>query len=182
MKIKNLFVAVLAAVVGFPPAAVRFVKNIGRQTVLACNAFTPSVHRNSITKFTSAAITTRYLLGKFDSANLTNGVAVAGLGDRAFFVIADTAATATDLALTTPAPVNCLMLDSINETVPMVAAGAIAVGTVVYPVANGQVNSYVGLGSTGTNYPCGVVVANASAQAGDILEVMPTLGIASATV
>ena len=130
MKIKNLFVAVLAAVVGFPPAAVRFVKNIGRQTVLACNAFTPSVHRNSITKFTSAAITTRYLLGKFDSANLTNGVAVAGLGDRAFFVIADTAATATDLALTTPAPVNCLMLDSINETVPMVAAGAIAVGTV----------------------------------------------------
>jgi len=63
------------------------------------------------------------------------------------------------------------MLNVTDETVPMIAAGAIAVGAVVYPVANGQVNTYVGLGSTGSNYACGIVVGQPATQAGDIVEV-----------
>ena len=176
---KKLAIRLLEAVVGFPPAVVRAFKSVGQQVTLACNAFTPSIHKKNITKFTGVAIATRYLLGKSDGTQ--TGVTVCTLGDRALFVITDTASS-VDISLDNPSPVNCQMLAATDESVPMIAAGAIAVGTVVYPVANGQVNSYVGLGSSGSNYACGIVVANASAQAGDILEVMPLCEIQTSTV
>jgi len=175
---KNKFTMLLEAVVGFPPAVVRRIKNMGRDVVLACNAFTPSFHKGKITKTSSVAIATRYLLGKSDGTQ--NGVTVCTTGDRAIYVIEDTV-SATDLALLTPASVSALIIGVYDQTVPMIAAGAIAANTVVYPVANGQVNSYVGLGSTGTNYPVGITI-NASANAGDVLEVIPFISIASATV
>jgi hypothetical protein len=53
---------------------------------------------------------------------------------------------------------------------------------VIYPAPNGQVNTYVGLGSTGTNYPCGIVVAQPAAQQGDIVEVQAMLSVSSAAV
>ena len=176
---KNIIVMLIGALVGLPAAAVRWAKYHGRETVTAANAFTPSQHKNVITQFTKVTIATRYLLGKSDGTQ--TGVLVAGLGDRAMFVIKDTTAT-LDLSLDNPTPVSCIMLGVTDETVPMIAAGPIAVGTIVYPVANGQVNSYVGLGSTGSNYPCGIVVANASVQAGDIVEVMSTVEYQIATV
>ena len=176
---KKQLIRLLEAVVGFPPACVRALQNVGRQVTLACNAFTPSVHKKNITKFTGTAIATRYLLAKSDGTQ--TGITICTTGDRALFSVTDTASS-TDISLTNPAPVNCQMLAATDESIPMIAAGAIAVGTVVYPVAAGQVNSYVGLGSTGSNYACGIVVANASLQAGDILEVMPLVEIQTSTV
>ena len=176
---KQKLIRLLEAVVGFPPACVRALKNVGQQVALACNAFAPSIHKKSITKFTGTAIATRYLLAKSDGT--ATGITICGAGDRALFSVTDTA-SATDISLTNPQAVACQMLSATDESVPMIAAGAIAVGQVVYPVANGQVNTYVGLGSSGSNYACGIVIANASAQAGDILEVMPLVEIQTSTV
>lgn len=178
-SIKNFLMVALTAIVGIPPNLVRAYK-YGRVTVaLACNAFTPSTHCKTITKFTAAAITTRYLLAKSDGT--ATGITICTSGDKAMFIVKDTASASADLSLTNPAPVACIMLGVTDETVPMIAARALAVGTVVYPGLLGQVDSYVGLGSTGTNYPVGVIVANASAQAGDIVEVMSVLEFQSAT-
>lgn len=177
---KKFFLKMLEAVVGFPPAIARTCRNLGTAFVVAANQFTPSVHCNTITKFTGVAIAVRYSLGKSDGT--PNGVVVCAAGDRAMFVIKDTTSTTQDLSLLNPTPVACIMLGVTNETVPMIAAGAIAVGSVVYPVANGQVNTYVGLGSSGSNFACGIVVASPSNQAGDFLEVMPLLEMQVSTV
>ena len=180
---KNKIHMLIYAAVGLPAAAVRWVRNIGRETVTACNAFTPAQHKNSKTQFSKVAITTRYLLGKFstNAADAAAGVVViTGQGDRALFIIADTVSS-TDLSYDgTYAPVECLMIGSINKTVPMIANAALTVGTVVYPDTGGTVNTYAGAGS-GTAYSCGVVVGQPSAQAGDIVEVEPLLSTAAST-
>lgn len=174
---KKMLIRALEAVVGFPAAVARKVRTLGYSVVLAANAFTPSTHKKTITKFTGTAIATRYLLAKSDGTQ--TGITICGAGDRAMFCVMDTAGT-TELALTNPAPVSCIMLGVTDETVPMIAsAGGINPGDVVYPAANGQVSKYPG---NGTNYPCGMVVANGSAQAGDILEVMAVLEFQAATI
>lgn len=175
---KTRIVGLIYALAGLPSALSRRVRNLGRETVEACNAFTMSRHHESINKTTANAITSRWLLGKSSGAG---GVVVCGLGDRAEYVISDeiSAARLSDLGGTYN--IACLLLGNQERTVPMVAAGALNPGDVVYPVANGQVNTYVGRGSTGTNYPCGIVVAQPSTQAGDIVEVQPFLGINSST-
>ena len=169
---KKKMIRLIEAVVGFPPACVRALKNIGQQVTLACNAFTPGIHRESITKFSTAVIATRYLLAKSDGT--ATGFTICTSGDKADFVVSDTVSS-TELSAVTPAPVNCFMLGASGCTVPMIAARAIACGAFVYPGLLGQADTYVGLGSTGTNYACGKVVAQPAAQAGDIIEVMPIL-------
>ena len=169
----------IAAVVGIPPAAVRFARNLGKQVVLAANAFTPSVHKKVITKFTGSAIASRWLVGKQSGATT---VGVAGFGDRAQFVFTD-APQALDITLDNPAPVGVIMLGATDESIPMVAgSGGINVGDVVYPAPGGQVDTYAHQGSSGTNFPCGIVVANPSTQQGDIIEVQGLLSVNSAAL
>lgn len=176
-KLNRCFVRVLEAVVGFPAAVARKVRTMGQEIACAANAFTPSTHKKTITKFTGTAIATRYLLAKSDGTQ--TGITIAGAGDRALFCVMDTASS-TDISLTNPAPVSCIMLGATDETVPMIAAaGGIVPGTVVYPAANGQVQAYPG---SGNNYPCGVCIANGSTQAGDIIEVMSCVEMQTATV
>lgn len=145
------------------------------------DSFTPMTHEKVITKFTASAITTRYTLFKPLLTDTTQTqITICGAGDRALFCVADTVST-TDLGLANPAPVECIMLGTTHDSVPMIAAGVLNVGDIVYPAANGQVNTYVGLGSTGTNYSCGVVVANPALVAGDIVEVMSLFSQNSST-
>ena len=181
---KQKLIMLIEAAVGLPAAAARWVRNWGQDIVLAANAFTPATHQKNITKFSAVAIATRYLLGKFHgtAANAALGqVITTTQGDRALFVIQDTV-SATDLTNTSNfAPVGCIMLGVTDETVPMIANAALAVGTVVYPDTGGTVNSYAGAGS-GTAFPCGVVVGQPSAQAGDIVEVASCIGFVASAV
>jgi len=184
MKLKQKLIMLIGAAVGLPAAAARWVRNRGVEVVLAANAFTPSTHEKVTTKFSASAIATRYLLGKFHGTAATAAlgfVITTTQGDRALFVIADTV-SATDLTNTSnAAPVECIMLGVTNDTVPMVANAALAVGTVVYPDTGGMVNSYAGAGS-GTAFPCGVIVGSPSAQSGDIVEVMGCIGFVASAV
>ena len=181
---KQKLIMLIEAAVGLPAAAARWVRNRGQDIVLAANAFTPSTHAKVITKFSASVIATRYLLGIFHGTAATAAlgfVITATQGSRALFVIANTA-SATDLTNTgNAAPVECIMLGVTDDTVPMVANAALAVGTVVYPDTGGTVNSYAGAGS-GTAFPCGVVVGQPSAQAGDIVEVMSCIGFVASAV
>lgn len=181
---KQKLIMLIEAAVGLPAAAARWVRNRGKDIVLAANAFTPSTHEKVITKFSAVAIATRYLLGKFHgtAANAALGqVIITGSTDRALFVIQDTV-SATDLSNTSNfAPVGCIMLGVTNDTVPMVAASAIAVGTVVYPAALGTVDAYTPSGA-GVAFPVGVVVGSPSSQAGDIVEVASSIGFVASTV
>ncbi len=175
---KQFLMKFLEAAAGLPVAVVRGIKNIGAQVALACNAFTPSTHEKTISKFSASAIATRYLLAKSDGT--ATGITICTQGDRALFVVADTQSTAADLALTTPNTVACIMLGVTNDSVPMIAAAALTVGTIVYPDTGGKVNTYAGAGS-GTAFPCGIVVGSPSAQDGDIVEVASCIGfVASA--
>lgn len=168
----------IEAALGLPAAFVRWQRYRKHQTCLMANGFTPSTHEKETTKFSAVAIATRYLLGKQSGAT---GVVVCGAGDRALFVIKDTVSAAELVLSANLSPVGCIMLGVTNDTIPMVAAGALNVGDIVYPVAAGQVNTYVGLGSSGTNYPCGIVVGSPATQAGDIVEVMGMLEPQSST-
>lgn len=137
-------------------------------------------HHKVLNKFSAVAITERHLLYKFDSTDATGKrIVVCGAQDRAVFVVPEEVST---LMLTgvNPAPVEAIMLGVSDDSVRMVAAGALNPGDVVYPAAAGRVNTYVGLGSTGTNYPVGVVLVGATA-AGQIVEVQHVNGLVAST-
>jgi len=182
-KIRNLALAFTMGVemaLALPSQFRRAMKYRGRGlTPYFANAeIGEGTHENTTTKFSAVAITTRHLLYKFDPNDATTKqLVVCGAGDRAIFVVPDECST-TDLNNQSPAPIEAIMLGSTNNSVRMVAAGAITAGSIVYPAASGQINTYVGLGSTGTNFPCGIAITS-STVAGQVIEVMAELGLGS---
>jgi hypothetical protein len=118
-------------------------------------------HEGGITKFTDAAITERWLLGKVGSAS--DRVAICGASDTPIGVITDEATAAGDA-------VSVSLLGSSRGTVRMVASAAIVQGALVEPAASGRVAT-LGAGA-GTHHVVGRALDAASA-AGDVIEVDP---------
>src|SRR5688500_4284064 len=99
------------------------------ETVLLAN-IAEGTHEGGITKFTDAAITERWLLGKIGSAS--DRVAVCGVSDIPIGVISDEASAAAEA-------VSVSLLGSARGTVRMVASAAIAQGALLEPAASGRV-------------------------------------------
>ena len=118
-------------------------------------------HRGSVTRYTDAAVTTRYLLGTAGSD--ATHVAVGGANTIPLGVIADEASVAGyEVAVE--------LLGSAGSTVRMVATAAIPVGGLVYTAANGLVSA---LPTTSGTYYCVGVALSAAALPGDVIEVDP---------
>lgn len=182
MKKFNMFLTAIVFAISSAPAAFQRALRYG----FGCPHFANGLeigagtHHRTTTKFTTVTITTRHLLYKFDTSDATGKkIVVCGAQDRAVFAVPDEV-SATDIANRSPFPIEAIMLGVTSNSVRMISAGALNPGDVVYPAAAGQVNTYVGLGSTGTNYPCGVVLVGATA-AGQIIEVAAMLEVQSAT-
>ena len=118
-------------------------------------------HEGGITKFTDAAITERWLLGKIGSA--ADRVAVCGAGETPIGVISDEASAAGEA-------VSVSLLGSSRGTVRMVASAAITQGALLEPAASGRVQTLGG--GVGTHHVVGRTLDAASA-AGDVIEVDP---------
>ena len=110
-------------------------------------------HKDSITKLTDAAITTRFLIYKKGSDD--GHVAVAGASDVGLGTVADEASAAE-------LPVSLLLFGK-GPTKKMVASEAIGAGVKVYQAASGKV------ATSGTMF-CGISISAAAAD-GDVLEV-----------
>ena len=118
-------------------------------------------HEGGITKFSDAAITERWLLGKIGSAS--DRVAICGASDIPIGVITDEAAAAAE-------SVSVSLLGSIRGTVRMVASAAVAQGALLEPAASGRVQT-LGAGA-GTHHVVGRAL-DAATAAGDVIEVDP---------
>lgn len=118
-------------------------------------------HEGGITKFTDAAITERWLLGKLGSA--ADRVAVCGASDIPIGVITDEASAAGE-------PVSVSLLGAHRGTVRMVASAAITQGALLEPAASGRVQT-LGVGP-GTHHVVGRAL-DAATAAGDVIEVAP---------
>lgn len=117
----------------------------------------------------TAAITTRFLIGKRGaSASL---VAVAAAGNVPLCIIEDTA-TADDVTLGTP--LSCALLGATQGTVRMVAGGVIAADVDVYSIGSGKVEDLAGAASG--DYRVGRSVTAAAAD-GDVIVVVPCLPV-----
>jgi hypothetical protein len=110
--------------------------------------------KNSRRYLSSAAIATRYLLAKV-GADDEHIAVVAATADKPIGVITDEAAAAED-------PVNVELLGVTNRTLPMVAAGAIAIGADVYATAAGKVD--VKPTAAGTYWRVGVALTASGAN------------------
>lgn len=118
-------------------------------------------HEGGLTKFTDAAITERWLLGKMGSAS--DRVAVCGASDTPIGVI-------TDEATASGEAVSVALLGSSRGTVRMVASAAVAQGALLEPAASGRVQT-LGAGA-GTHHVVGRAL-DAATSAGDVIEVDP---------
>ena len=118
-------------------------------------------HEGGLTKFTDAAITERWLLGKIGSA--ADRIAVCGVGDTPIGVISDEAAAAAEA-------VSVNLLGSSRGTVRMVASAAITQGALLEPAASGRVATLGG--GVGSHHVVGRAL-DAAAAAGDVIEVDP---------
>jgi hypothetical protein len=118
-------------------------------------------HEGGITKFTDAAITERWLLGKVSSAS--DRVAICGASDTPIGVITDEATAGGEA-------VSVSLLGASASTVRMVASAAIVQGALLEPAASGRVQT-LGAGA-GTHHVVGRALDAASA-AGDVIEVDP---------
>jgi len=118
-------------------------------------------HRGSMTRFSDAVVSTRYLLGTTGSD--AQHVAVGGASTIPIGVIADEASSAGD-------EVAVELLGASNSTVRMVASAAITAGSLVYTAASGKVSA---LSSTAGTYYCVGVALTAASSSGDVIEVDP---------
>ena len=116
--------------------------------------------KNSRRYLASAAVATRYLLAKA-GADDEHIAVVAATSEKPIGVITDEAAAAED-------PVNVELLGVGNRTLPLVAAGAIAVAADVYATALGKVD--VKPTAAGTYWRVGVALT-APGAANDPVEV-----------
>jgi len=155
------------AVVAVTGAAVFIVANLSRQSrrnalVSGLNTLPENLgtSKNSRRYRASAAITTRYLLGKA-GADDEHIAVVAATSDKPIGVITDEAAAAED-------PVNVELLGVTNRTLVLVAAGAIAVAADVYATAAGKVD--IKPTAAGTYWRVGVALT-APGAANDPVEV-----------
>ena len=130
------------------------------ETVLLAN-IAEGTHEGGITKFSDAAITERWLLGKIGSAS--DRIAICGASDIPIGVISDEASAAAEA-------VSVSLLGSSRGTVRMVASAAIAQGALLEPAASGRVAT-LGAGA-GTPHVVGRAV-DAAGAAGDVIEVDP---------
>jgi len=144
----------------FQNARVRMGITRAADTVRLAN-IAEGTHEGGITKFSDAAITERWLLGKIGSAS--DRVALCGASDTPVGVITDEAAAAAEA-------VSVSLLGSSRGTVRMVASAAIAQGALLEPAASGRVQT-LGAGA-GTHHVVGRALDAASA-AGDVIEVDP---------
>ena len=134
-------------------------RRFGASRLVACNIAEGTHGGGQITRFTDAAITTRFLLVKKGSD--ANHIAVcSAITDRPLGVCTDEAAAAEE-------PVNVALLGSSKSTLKVVAAGALTAGTRVAVTAAGKVQTAVA-----TQYPIGITLTDAGAD-GDIIEIDP---------
>jgi hypothetical protein len=161
--------AAVLAVVGICSVAVFVVANVSRQSrrnalIPACNTLPPNwgVSSNGKTMLSSAAVATRFLLGKF-GADYRHVAAVAAASDEPIGVITDEASAAEEEMFVE-------LLGLTNRTVPVVAGAAITLGADLYALASGK----VGLKPTaaGTYWKVGKALQPADAD-GDVIEMQP---------
>lgn len=161
----NIITIILLAIlaVALLPLAIVAGKAAGRR--LAANSLDHPEGKISLAP--SAAITTRYLIGKRGaSAGL---VAVAATTNLPLCIIEDTA-TADDVSAGNP--ITCRLLGASQGTVRMVAAGVIPIDVDVYSVGSGKVDVLADA-ATG-DYRVGRSVTAAAAD-GDVILVVPEL-------
>ena len=123
-------------------------------------------HAGPLTKFSDAAIATRYLLGKFGSD--VNHVAVAGANDKPLGIIADEASAAEE-------PVAVQLLGVAESTRKCVTSEAIALTDELYTAANGKVQNLPA--AAGTYYKVGRPL-QAAAGADEVIEFEPCFPVA----
>lgn len=153
----------------------------GRSPYFANAEIGAGTHHRVTTKFTNAQITTRHLLYKFDTTDATGKrIVPCGLGDRAIFAVPDEVLALDLIDTNNLAPIEAIMLGVTSNSVRMIANAALTPGTVVYPAANGTVDSYANIG-TGSNFACGVVLVGSTAN-GQIIEVASFIELQVSTV
>lgn len=132
--------------------------------VSACNTLAPSfgTHVNAITLLATAAVGTRYFLGK-RGADVSHVAVVAAAADEPLCVLTDEADAAED-------PIDCELLAITNRTVPMVAGAVIGLDLAVYSSGDGKV--IVKPTAAGTYWKVGIARQAATAD-GDVIEVEP---------
>lgn len=132
--------------------------------VPAINTLPPNwgVNSNGKTMLSSAAVATRFLLGKF-GADYRHVAALAAASDEPIGVITDEASAAEEEMFVE-------LLGLTNRTVPVVAGVAITLGADLYALASGK----VGLKPTaaGTYWKVGKALQPADAD-GDVFEMQP---------
>lgn len=149
--------------------AVFVVANFARQSrrdalVPAMNTLPPNfgVTSNGKTLKSSAAIATKYLLGKF-GADAEHVAVIAAASDKPLGVMSDEASAAEE-------EIFVEQLGLTNRTVPMVAKVAIALDADVYSYGDGKVT--IKPTAAGTYWRIGRAMAAAGAD-GDVIEVEP---------
>lgn len=135
-----------------------------RSLTPAVNTLPPNYGRfvNGKTLLSSAAVATRYLLGKW-GADYTKVAAVAAASDEPIGVITDEASAAGE-------PLFVELLGLTNRTVPVVAAAAITLNADLYSDGTGKVTTKPT--AAGTYWRVGKALQPADAD-GDVIEMMP---------
>lgn len=157
------------AVVAVLAAAVFIIANVSRQSrrntlVPALNTLPPNFGswKNSRTYFSSAALATRFLLGKF-GADKDHIAGLAAASDEPIGVITDEASAADE-------SVAVEFLGLTNRTLPVVAGVAITLGADLYALASGKVG--IKPTAAGTYWKVGQALEPADAD-GDVIAMLP---------
>ncbi|MBA4136761.1 MAG: hypothetical protein C0518_05540 [Opitutus sp.] len=119
-------------------------------------------HENGKSYFATAAVATRFLLGKI-GADKNHIAAVAATSDEPICVMTDEAGAAED-------PIGVEFLALTNRTLPVVAGVAITLGADLYALASGKVG--IKPTAAGTYWKVGKALEPADAD-GDVIEMLP---------
>ena len=156
---KRIIIMALSALFAPLVGAVQFVGSAVAKFRAPCFAnIAEGTHERAINLLTDAAVSTRYLIGKFGTD--ASHVAVAGTADIAIGVITDEADAAED-------SVAVALLGSTGETRKAVASAAIAAGAFITSAASGKVRTLPT--AAGTYYILGIALTAAAAD-GDVIE------------
>lgn len=161
--------AAVLIVVGILAATVFVVANLSRQSrrnslVPAINTLAPNwgTSSNGKTFLSSAAVATRFLLGKF-GADFRHIAVLSATSDEPICVITDEASAAEEEMFGE-------LLGLTNRTVPVVAGEAITLGAELYAGATGKVT--LKPTAAGTYWKVGKAMQPADAD-GDVIEMQP---------
>ena len=130
----------------------------------ACNTLAPNwgTHTNGISLLSSAAVATRYLLGK-RGADVDHVAVLAATADQPLGVMTDEASAAEE-------SINVELLGVTNKTVPVVAKVAITLDADLYGTADGKVG--IKPTAAGTYWRVGRAMQAADAE-NDVIEMLP---------